>query len=186
MIISGNIFSAAVALAILDLEVSATKGQSVKESTKKNLLTHLSAYQKFCERYQLQYFPCNNRQLCRFRQHLHRTFESPESIGNYLLGMHTMLALVGKEVPDIKDKQMQMFSMGLKRVMQHVVKQAKPITPQILVRMSKVVKYADKVEVIAWTAVLLGFYMFLRKSNLVPEAMDKFYSLHQFARADVI
>ena len=81
LIINGNSISAAVALAQLDLEVAATKGQAVKESTKKNLLTHLGAYQKFCERYMLQYFPCDNRQLCRFGQHLGRTFESPESIG---------------------------------------------------------------------------------------------------------
>ena len=80
---------------------------------------------------------------------------------------------------------MQMFITGLKRVMTHVVKQAVPITPQLLVNMSKVVNYKDKIEVIAWTATLLGFYMFLRKSNLVPEAMDKFDELHQFTRADV-
>ena len=96
-----------------------------------------------------------------------------------------MLALIGLEVPDVKDKQMQLFSTALKRVMQHTVKQAQPITPQILMRMSKVVKYSDKVEVIAWTAVLMGFYMFLCKSNLVPEAMDKFDPVQQFTRVDV-
>ena len=40
-------------------------------------------------------------------------------------------------------------------------------------------------EVIAWTATLLGFYMFLRKSNLVPEAMDKFEPSQQFRRTDI-
>ena len=39
--------------------------------------------------------------------------------------------------------------------------------------------------VIAWTATLLGFYMFLRKSNLVPEAIDKFDPICQSARSDV-
>ena len=183
--INGNYISAAVALAQLDLEVAATKGKSVKESTKKNLLSQLNSYQKFCDRYSLQYFPCDNRQLCRFGQHLRRTFESPDAIGNYLSGIRTMLALIGLEVPDSKDRQMQMFSTGLKRVMQHVVKQAAPITPQLLLRISKVVKYSDKIEVIAWTATLLEFYMFLRKSNLVPDAMDKFEPGHQFTRADI-
>ena len=96
-----------------------------------------------------------------------------------------MLAMVGLEGPDIKDKQMQMFTTGLKRVMQHTVKQAAPVTPLILLKMSKVVNYRDKIEVIAWTAVLLGFYMFLRKSNLVREAMDKFQAEQQFTTADV-
>ena len=74
---------------------------------------------------------------------------------------------------------------GLKRSMDHVVKQAEPITPQLLLRMSKVVNYKDKIEIIAWTALLLGFYMFLRKSNLVPDTMDKFDQVQQFQRADV-
>ena len=179
------IISAAVALAQLDLQVAATKGESVKDSTKRNLLTQLDSYQRFCDRYMLQYFPCDNMQLCRFGQHLSQTFQSPEAVGNYLSGMRTIMALNGFEIPDAKDRQMQMFTVGLKRVMPHAVKQAAPISPQLLIRMSKVVNYRDKVEVIAWTAVLLGFYMFLRKSNLVPEAMDKFEPLHQFTRADV-
>ena len=96
-----------------------------------------------------------------------------------------MLALLGQEVPDVKDRQMHIFTMGLKRVMDHTIKQAEPITPQLLLRMSKVVNYRDRIEIIAWTATLLGFYMFLRKSNLVPDAMDKFQPLHQFRRSDI-
>ena len=172
-------------MAQLDLGVASTKGQSVRESTKKNLLSHLSAYQKFCDRYKLPYLPCTNQQLCRFGQHLKLTHTSPDSIGNYLSGMRTILALSGRQVPDVKDRQMQMFTTGLKRTMDHVVKQAAPITPQLLVKMVLVVNHKDAVETIAWTATLIGFYLFLRKSNLVPEAMDKFNSLHQFHRTDV-
>ena len=177
--------SASVALAILEFEVARTKGESVKQSTKRNLLSQLNSYQKFCDRYMLPYFPCNNIQLCRFGQHLSRNLSSPESIGNYLSGLRTILALSGQEVPEVKNRQYQMFTAGLKRVMNHMVKQAAPITPQLLVRISKVVNYMDKIEEIAWTATLLGFYMFLQKSNLVPEAMDKFDGLQQFRRRDI-
>ena len=167
------------------MEVAITKGESVKESTKKNLLTHLKAYTKFCDRYLLLYFPCDNQQLCRFGQVLSKDFQSSESVGNYLSGMRTILALLGLEVPEVKDRQMQMFLAGLKRTMVHAIKQASPITPQLLIRLSRVVNYKDKVEVIAWTASLLGFYMFLRKSNLAPDAMDRFDPKQQFCRADV-
>ena len=133
----------------------------------------------------LPYFLIDNIQLCRFGQHLSKKFESAESVGNYLSGMRTIMALIGMNIPDVKDRQMQMFTTGLKKVMDHTIKQAAPITPQILVKISKVVNYRDKIELIAWTATLLGFYMFLRKSNLVPEAMDKFEPLPQFRRMDV-
>ena len=78
-----------------------------------------------------------------------------------------------------------MFLIGLKQVMDHIVKQAEPMTPQLLIKISRVVNYREKIEVITWTAVLLGFYMFLRKSNLVPNAMDRFNALQQFQRDDV-
>ena len=148
------IISARIALIQLDTKVAATKGQSIKDSTKKNLLTQLNAYEKFCDTYLLEYFPCDNRQLCRFGQHLSRSFESPESVCNYLSGVRTCLALLGLQVPDTQDRQMKMFTAGLKRLMPHAVKQAEPVTPEILVKLSRVVNYKDSVEIIAWTTVL--------------------------------
>ena len=146
-------------------EFSMAEWLATLNSTKKNLLIHLNAYQKFCDRYLLSYFPCDNIQLCRFGQHLTKSLTSPDSIGNYLSGMCTMLALVGNMVPDAKDKQMQMFTTGLKHMLNHVVQQAAPVTPQLLLRMSKVINYKDKIEVIAWTATLLGSICFCAKAT---------------------
>ena len=174
-----------MALLQLDIEVAATKSQAVKASTKKNLLCQLSAYEKFCDTYLLEYFPCDNKQLCRFGQHLSRIFQSPEAVGNYQSGIRTCLALLGLQVPDVNDRQIKMFTAGLKRVMPHAVKQAEPVTPQILSRLSRVINYRDPVEIVAWTGLLLGFYMFLRKSNLVPDTIEQFDKEQQFCRKDV-
>ena len=180
IIINGNYSAAQFTLLKLDLGVAATKSQSVKESTKKNLLCHLGAYERFCDRYLLEYFPCDNTQLCRFGQHLSATHTSPESVNNYISGIRTCLALLGFETPDTNDRQMRMFTTGLRRAMPHAIKQAAPVTPQILIKLSKVVNYRDQVEMVAWTGLLLGFYMFLRKSNLVPDTMEMFNGEQQF------
>ena len=169
----------------LDLQVAQTKSQSVKDSTKKNLLCHLRAYEKFCDRFLIDYFPCDNTQLCRFGEYLKNTFDSPEAVSNYISGIRTCLALMGWEVPSPQDRQMQMFLQGLRRTMIDAVKQAAPITPELLTRLSKVVKYSDTVELVAWVGTLLGFYMFLRKSNLVPDNRESFNKEQQFSRADV-
>ena len=174
-----------VQLAKLDIQVAETKSNSIKKSTKKNLMCHLGAYQKFCDQFMLNYFPCDNKQLCRFGQFLSHKMRSPESVGNYLSGIRTCHALLGFQAPSVQDKQMQMFSTGLKRTMEHEVKQAAPITPDILLKLSKVVDYKDQVEVVSWVGTLLGFYMFLRKSNLVPDTMEEFDNKYQFTRADV-
>ena len=165
--------------------MAATKGQAVKGSTNKNLLTYLKSYQNFCDEYQLPYFPMDNRQLCRFGQHLARTFQSSDTVGNYQSGIRTCQVILGYEVPSPQEKQMQLFTQGLKRIMLHEVKQALPITPQILLRLSTVVDYTDHIEMVAWVATLVGFTMFLHRSNLVPEAMDKFDPSQQFTRADI-
>ena len=93
-----------VELVRLDLQVAATKAQSVKDSTKKNLLSQLGSSERFCDRYILEYFPCDNRQLCRYRQYLSKTFQSPDAVGNYLSGVRICLALLGLEVPDTNDR----------------------------------------------------------------------------------
>ena len=167
------------------MEVAATKGHSLKESTRKNIICYLGAYERFCDRYLIPYFPCDNKQLCRFGQHLSTTLKSPEAVSNYISGIRTCLALLGLAIPDPKEKQMQMFITGIKRILLHEVKQAEPVTPCLLLKLSKMVDYKDQVELVAWTALLLGFYMFLRKSNLVPDTMDTFNPEQQFTRSDL-
>ena len=108
------LISARTALQKLDRAVTNTKGQSVKDSTKKNLLTQLTAYQTFCDRYLLPCYPCDNVQLCRFGQHLSDSFGSPDSVGNYISGIRTCIAMLGMQVPDVNDRHMKMFITGLK------------------------------------------------------------------------
>ena len=152
---------------------------------KRNILTQLNTYQRFCDRYRLGYFPADNRQLCRFAQSLALSFESPESVGNYQSGICTCHAILGIEPPDIKEKQNQWFMLGLKHIMDHELKQASPITPEILVRMSTVVDYTNQTDMVAWVAILLDFTLFLCKSNLVPQTMDTFDGSLQFCRKDL-
>ena len=96
-------------LLILNWEVANTKAHAVKESTKKKLLCQLRAYERFCDTFQVEYFTCYNRQLCRFGQFLSRIFESPDAVGNYISGIRTCMALLGLEIPTTQDRQMHMF-----------------------------------------------------------------------------
>ena len=159
-----------------------TKGQALEDSTKRNLLCQLSAYEKFCDIFRLPYFPVDNKQICRFGQFLARTFQSPDAVGNYQLGVRKLSALLGLVPPNPNEKEMKMFTQGIKRVLEHEIKQAAPITPEILLRMSRVVDYTCQVDMVVWVATLIGFTMFLRKSNLVPDMMVSFDPKMQFRR----
>ena len=104
----------------------------------------------------------DNKQLCRFGQHLARTFQSAEAVGNYQSGIRTCQALLGLEILNPQEKQIQLFTQGPKKDMVHEIKQAEPIMPQILLKLSTVVDYTDHIEMVALVATLLGFTMFLR------------------------
>ena len=178
------ILSDSIQLQLLDAGVTHTKAQSLKDSTKRNFMTQLRAYQKFCDKYNLPYFPADNKQICRFGQHLAQTFKSPDAVGNYLSAVRTFMALLALPIPKPNEKEMQMFIQGLKRLMDHEVKQAAPVTPEILIRMSRVVDYTNQIDMVAWVATLIGFTMFLRKSNLVPDTQTSFEPQMQFRRQD--
>ena len=179
-----NSITAWVELIILDARVAYTKGESLKNSIKKNLLVQLNSYEKFCNHFRLPYFPADNKQINRFGQFLARTFKSPDTVGNYQSAVRTFLALLGLPIPNSQDKEAQMFTQGMKRVLDHEVKQAAPMTPEILLRMNRVVDYTSQIDMVAWVATLIRFTMFLRKSNLVPDTMITFNPTMQFTRQD--
>ena len=63
-------------------------------------------------------------------------------------------------------------------------KQMQPITPEMLVRIFDVVDFTNLTDMVAWVATLVGFTLFLRRSNLVPESMTTFDPEKQFRRKD--
>ena len=151
MVTLSFLFAALVELAELDEMVAKTKSLAVKESTKKGYLTHLTAYIEFCDRFDFSYFPCDNLQLCRFGQFLvkYRGLKSAESVGNYISGIRTGMALIGMNIPDPLEKQMQLFNQGLKTLMPHETKQMKPITPEILLKIYDVVDFTNLTDMVA-------------------------------------
>ena len=125
-------------------------------------------------------------QLCRFGQYLvkYRQLKSPDSVGNYISGVRTAMAMAGYQVPDSLEKQMQLFNQGLKNLLPSETKQMKPITPEMLLKIYNIVDFTNLTDMVAWVATLVGFTLFLRRSNLVPEAMNKFEPEKQFCRKD--
>ena len=56
----------------------------------------------------------------------------------------------------------------------HASKQALPITPEILLQIFNILDFTQPIHVAAWPAFLIAFYMFLRKSNVVPPSAPGF------------
>jgi hypothetical protein len=61
---------------------------------------------------------------------------------------------------------------GVKRRLGMSSARKSPITPEMLLKISKLVKWKDKVERVTWYTLIIGFWSFLRSDNLVPKTLE--------------
>ena len=73
---------------------------------------------------------------------------------------------------------------GLRRTLAHEVKQAELMTVELLEKISEKVNQQDTKQLAIFTLMFFGFFLFLRKSNLVPETQvhDR---VHNLSRSDI-
>lgn len=121
--------------------------------------------------YALMPFPADELQMRRYAQHLSEKVKSIGTINNYVSAVKTFHQLVSEKPPNMKQYLVTRTLKGLKTVMARPVRQAAPITPKLLYKMYEFVNFKDQQQMVAWVAILYGFHMLLRKSNLVPDSV---------------
>lgn len=130
-------------------------------------------------------FPASEWQLVRYARYVANTVTSYETVANYIAGVRTLHRLAGFPVVESSAPNLTHILRGIKFELAHPVKQATPITIEILRDMYNFLDLKDPFDVVCYTAILLGFYMFLRKSNLVPDSVPAFNPGEQLVRSDV-
>lgn len=169
----------------LETELDNTRLAAHSAGTLKNLKTHARSYRKFCRRTELLPFPLTVYKLSLYAQHLASTLESPQSIENYVSGVKTLSRIAGIEVPQDPNDEIKRVMKGIKRLKGHKIIQARPITPLELKQMEKFVNHSDRLEATLWCAILFGFFLLVRKSNLVPLSHQTFNDKEQLTRSDI-
>ena len=113
-------------------------------------------------------FPVTEWNCVRFAAYLSFWFKSVQSIKNYVSGICIINDING--FPKVvRSTVYKNVIRGLRRQLQHTVKQAKPMTTELLNKMVHLVNVKNEKEIATWVAILFGFNLFLRKSNLVPD-----------------
>lgn len=128
-------------------------------------------------------FPISERQLVRYIAYLTFSLKSPKAIQNYISGVKKLHSFAGISVPKFSGF-VDIVLDGVKRVLDHIVVQAPPITPQMLKAISKIVNNRNHTEVVIFTAMLTAFYLFLRSSNYTSKTVNSFDPNKQLIRAD--
>ena len=162
--------------------------QSIKtgnaEGTRANRRTHARAYQRFCSDFNFDPYPANSWRLVQFAQYLFDEDKRPGTVANYVSSIRILHKLAEMPCPDSAQIHFTMMMNGFKRMETRPVKQADPVDHEILLRLFTKVNLAKELEAVAWTAVLTGFNLVLRVSNLGPVSRKKFDPLKHPVRGD--
>ena len=151
--------------------------------TRKNHKTHRKRYREFCKYSNTTPFPVNEFKLSKFATFLSDLMKTVESIKAYCATICDDHKMKGYK-PVHRGLKFHRMLAGIRKQLRHRVKRAQPMTTQLLTEIEKVVNKKKQKEEVVWCAMLGGFNMVLRKSNLVPlkRVHDR---MHNITRSDV-
>ena len=141
-------------------------------------------YFRFCTYYGLQPFPADEWQLVRFARYVANAVTSYDTVAGYLSSIKRLHEL-GDFVFPRNTYLLKLELMAIRRELAHLVKKAPPVTPELLASIFQHMNIQSDQEVAAYTALVVGFTLFLRKSNLVPDSVDGFNPKEQLCVEDV-
>lgn len=166
-----------------DMVVQLAKGGPAPGSWN-NLVTYSRKYQKFCQLLRIAPFPVSEQNFCRYMAFLTFSLSSANSVLNYLSGVKKLHAFARVPMPHLSPYVDMVYS-GIKRLLAHQIQQAQPITPTILRQISQLVRHNLPKEVVCFTALVVGFYLFLRSSNLTCRTHGSFDPRRNLCRRDI-
>lgn len=167
-----------------DLTVQAhqREKQAYAPGTYKNLEIQWACYKNFCAFYKLQLLPAQEETLVLFIKFLELNMKSPKTVYNYLLGAKIMHIWHAQDVSAFNSLRVKHMLRAVVKMSNHVVKQAHPITPQILARIRATLDFNKVDDITFWAMCLVSFMLMLRKSNLVPDTSKGFDRKKQLTR----
>ena len=156
-----------------------------RKNTRRNYRSFAGQYSKFCGDLGVNEFPADKWQLARYACHTATHVTLIGTVENYVSGVRNLHRLAGYEAPDTTSPNLKLVMAGLKVELVRPTKQASPLNREILIEISQKVQWDSQFHLCCYSAILLGFYLCLRCSNLVPESTNKFDLAEQLTRGHI-
>lgn len=169
----------------LKTDLKTSRKKAYADGTTKNLKIQWESYLLFCFYFGLAYLPANTETLSLYTQFLSRTFKSTHSIKNYISGVKSMHYLLGYSTDNINEFLVNLGIRGIARIKPYCIKQAKAITPDILLQFATLLNLSDPYDIVFWCLFLFAFFLFARKSNLVPSTKGDMKDMKFLLRKDI-
>lgn len=172
-------------MASLKKDLNLSRRSAYAEGTVKNFRTQWEAYLLFCLYFGFSYLPAKTDTLSLYAQFLSRSLKSTQTIRNYISGVKTMHFLLGYSTENINEFLISLTLKGMARLNPYCIRQAHPITPQILIQIASCLDLTKSEDVVYWCLFLFAFFLFARKSNLVPTSKKDLKTKKFLLRNDI-
>ena len=151
-------------------------------NTRRNKRSQASIYQRFCDTHDLNEMPTDEWQLVRYAVYTAERVTSHGTVANYVGGIRQLQHTAGYDTPAADSPNLRLILQGIKSYLAKPVRQATPITIDMLQQISTKVDFSNQYQVCGYSALLTGFYLILRSSNLVPSSTPNFNPAEQLTR----
>ena len=151
----------------------------------KNMGWHVKAYRLFADHFQFSLLPLQMTHICLFMVHLAAQGKHQSTIKNYLNSLSTYGQLRGYHPLNLNNVFIRLTLQGILQTIKIESRMTKPLTLTMLSQMVHHINFNHPIQVAVWVAVVLGFHLLLRISNLVPNTALEFSPLHQLVCKDI-
>ena len=162
-----------------------TQAAAFAKGTVKNLLCQWRSFIRFYIKYNLKQWPVPEHNMCLYAQFLAYNFKSVRSVRSYLYGVRTLHVLLKVDPPNMLDIEMKLTLRGLNKWLISPVKQAQPLTPEMLIDMVEFLDLRKHADFNFWGSLLIGFFSMFRKSNLMSDTLEGFDPARQLTRGHI-
>ncbi len=144
-----------------------------------------NCYLSFCSQFKVRPLNPHLTTILAYLEFLNDKLKSPKSLNNYWSAVKLLHQLMRVPLSNEQDIQVQLLLRAIPLNKRHVSQQKKPITKRQLTQMCQLLDRQGKLGLVIKTAILFGYFAFLRASNLCPDKPENFDITRHFCRSDV-
>ncbi|KAI8515333.1 cytoplasmic pattern recognition receptor signaling pathway in response to virus [Branchiostoma belcheri] len=170
---------------VLEADTLQTQRQAFALSTQANHRSSFRSYLGFCEFFRKTPIPASPHQLSCYVQFLSRSVKSVATISHHLSAVKLLHQFHGFYDLDLSGFELQQTLRGLKKTLRHQPREHHPVTPEFLLRVHPLINHSDPTDATIWAVILVGFFTFLRRSNLAPASVKSFDPNKNLCRRDI-
>ena len=159
-------------------------GNAYAVGTVRNMKSQWSNYLRFCISNKLQIFPPVIDNVVRFYTHLTQKLSAYSSLQNYQSAITMFYRVYGYDF-DTSSVLLKFLNMSAKKSLTTAPATKKPLEIDHLINMLKIANLQNPFHLCFMSAVTLGFFGLLRRSNICPPSPGLFDPTKHLRRQDV-